>query len=135
MQTTMTLGEIRSYDPGPEVWEKLVSACGTSDDKHVVDLRDILRSNGPKDASWTTRSLPRRERVALALIASRTVEHLSTAAQVCNDVTARWIAGEAIDKDLAVAASAALAAAWETEFDAAWERLGNLLKQWCDEQD
>ena len=67
MKTTMTLGLIRSYNPCADGWKKLIAACGTSSDDHVVDLRDILRSNGQKDAWWATRCLPRRERVSLEI--------------------------------------------------------------------
>jgi hypothetical protein len=195
MKTTMTLGEIRHENPRPctEGWKKLIAACGTSDDDHVVDLRDILRSNGPRDAWWATRSLPRSERVALALRAARTVEHTSPAAKKCNAVTERWLRGEATDEELraalaeaawaeaeaqdylashrgppdpalrvprkraaawaaaraaraaaaaawaeaeAAAAEAALAAGVEAEAEAAaWDRLGEIMRQWCDEQD
>jgi hypothetical protein len=97
----MTLGEIRNASPSPESWKKLITSCGTSDDGHVVDLRDILKSNGPKDAWWATRCLPLRERVSLTL--------------------------------------RALAATWATEAEAArataWERIGEVLREWCAEQD
>jgi hypothetical protein len=111
MKTTMTLGEIRAFHPCEPGWKKLIAECGTSADEHVVDLRDILRSNGPRDAWWATRCLPRRERVALALRAARTVERLSPAAKKCNDVTERWLRGDASDDELASAAAAAWDAA------------------------
>jgi hypothetical protein len=119
MKTTMTLGEIRAFHPCEPGWKKLIAACGTSDDAHVVDLRDILRSNGPQDAWWATRCLPRRERVALALRAARTVERLSPAAKKCNDVTERWLRGDASDEELASEAAPPPSAAWAAS--AAWD--------------
>jgi hypothetical protein len=118
MKTTMTLGAIWACDPSADSWKKLIAECGTSADDYVVDLRDILRSNGPQDAWWSTRCLPRRERVALALRAARTVERLSPAAKKCNDVTERWLDGASTDEELAAAWEAA-SAAWDA--DAAWD--------------
>jgi hypothetical protein len=165
MKTTMKLGAIRACDPCADGWKKLIAACGTSDDAHVVDLRDILRSNGPQDAWWAIRCLPRLERVSLALRAARTVESLSPAAKECNDVTERWLRGDASDEELASeaaamaawaawaaseaaamaaseaaaraawVASAASAAAARAAAAPAWKNLGEIMLQWCDEQD
>jgi hypothetical protein len=104
----MTLGEIRNASPRPcePGWKKLIAACGTSDDGHVVDLRDILKSNGPKDAWWATRCLPLREQVSLALRA----------------LAATW-------------ATEAEAATWAAAMAATWDRLGEIMREWCAEQD
>jgi hypothetical protein len=150
MKTTMTLGEIRACGPCADGWKKLIAACGTSADDHVVDLRDILRSNGPCGAWWATRCLPQRERVAMALLAAMTLEHSSAEAASVGADAAWSVAARAA----AVAARAALAeadaawsagawsagawAAWAAAASAkadAWASLGEILRQWCDEQE
>lgn len=194
MKTKITLGEILACDHNLDGWKKLIVACGTANDSHVVDLREILSIIGPHYAWFVTQCLPRRERVSLGLRAAETVAHICTDPLIakCLDTIRAWIEGTVTDSELydcylesmsasvryrkqecispvfeAVAMSARAlpeAAAWASDeaaaaksaknaeewgnraaewhasmakglMDERWEKLGGIMRQWCDEQD
>jgi hypothetical protein len=144
MKTTMTLGEIRNVNPSPESWKKLIISCGTLDDAHVVDLRDILRSNGPRDAWWATECLPLKERKALRDLATKQTEFLILID--CDGKKRTWKPQfispfEAVFDSIFKVTNAVGKTCFCSDIfldeivHSAFTRFGKILHKWCDEQD
>lgn len=58
MKTTTTLNAIRAHQPCADGWKKLLAGLGkTEADNEPLELAEILRINGIKDAIWALRAL------------------------------------------------------------------------------
>jgi hypothetical protein len=116
-----TLNQIRSHSPCQEGWTKLLKHLGkTQGDDEPLSLLTILESNGLNDAIWCLRTEPTPERIqrfALAIV--RRVEHLNPEAEACNDVTERYLSGQATKAELVAARAAAANEAADAAADAA----------------
>jgi hypothetical protein len=120
---TTTLNIIRRHSPCTEGCTKLLKHLGkTQGDDEPLSLLTVLDSNGLDDAIWCLRTEPTPERIQrFALAIARRVEHLSPAAKACNDVTERYLNGQATKVELVAAEAAAEAAADEAELGCAQE--------------
>jgi hypothetical protein len=110
---TTTLNHIRSHSPCHDGWTKLLKHLGkTKPDDEPLSLLTVLKSNGLYDAIWCLRTEPTPERTQrFALSVARRVEHLSPEAKACNDVTERYLSGQATKDELRDARYAAAEAA------------------------
>jgi hypothetical protein len=110
-----TLNQIRSHHPCTDGYTKLLKHLNkTKGDDEPLSLLTILEFNGLSDAIWCLRTEQTPERIRrFTLAISRRIEHLSPTAKACNDVTERYLSGQATESDLnaAYAAHAANAAA------------------------
>jgi hypothetical protein len=111
---TTTLNQIRSHSLCTEGWAKLLRHLNkTAADDEPLSLLTILESNGLDDAIWCLRTEPTPERIQrFALYIARRVEHLHPAAKACNEVTERYLSGQATKDELKSAYTAAYAAAY-----------------------
>lgn len=117
MTITTTLNDIRSHDPSPASWEKLLKHLGKAKaDDEPLPLLTILESNGLDDALWCLRALDDRYQGPIRLLACDFAEQALKYGHEGEDrprqaiETARKYArGEATAEELA----AARAAAWE----------------------
>ncbi len=124
-----TLNAIKSHDPCPEGWRKLLAHLGkTKADDAPLPFHVILKSNGLEDALWATRAAPEHSRTwrLFGVWCARRVQHLMTDPRsiAALDVAERHGNGNATDDELAAARDAAWAAAWAVARavagDAAW---------------
>jgi hypothetical protein len=119
---TTTLNQIRSHHPCTDGYTKLLKHLNkTKGDDEPLSLLTILESNGLSDAIWCLRTEQTPERIhRFTLAIDRRVEHLSPAAKACNDVTERYLSGQATKEELNAAAAAAAAAAYAAARAAAY---------------
>lgn len=115
-----TLNQIRTFDPCPEGWAKLLRHLGkTKPDDAPLPITTILESNGLDDALWCLRSLTGYEREVrlLAVSFAREVQHLMTDPRslAALEVATAFANGQASVQDLDAARLAALAVAHEAE--------------------
>lgn len=112
-----TLNQIRVHSPSTESYAKLLKHLNkTSADDEPLSLLTVLDSNGLEDAIWCLRTEATPERIQrFALAVVRRVQHLSPDAKACNDVTERYIAGQATREEIQVAILAAYNAAENAE--------------------
>jgi hypothetical protein len=99
---TTTLKAIRAHAPCSTGWAKLLKHLNkTHSDDEPLSLLTVLESNGLDDAVWCLRTEPTPERTRrFALAVARRVEHLSTGAKACNDVTERYLNGRATEAEV-----------------------------------
>ena len=115
-----TLNQIRTFDPCPEGWAKLLRHLGkTKADDEPVAIKTILESNGLDDALWCLRSLTGYDKEVrlLAVSFAREVQHLMTDPRslAALEVATAFANGQASEQDLDAARLAALAVAHEAE--------------------
>ena len=118
MQLT-TLNKIQMCHPCSDGWRKLLKYLGkTVADDESLPFSVILDSNGLDDALWCCRTAPEHNRVwqLYAVWCARQVQHLMTDQRSLNalDVAERYANGQATDKELSAAWTAAKDA-WATE--------------------
>ena len=126
-----TLNKIRSHAPCAEGWEKLLSYLGkTKADDEPLEITTILDSNGLDDAIWCLRAVEGydRELRLFAVRCVRQVQHLLTDKRSLDalDVAERYANGDATEKEMDAAQSAAWAARYarEAAYDAVWSAAG-----------
>lgn len=112
-----TLNKIRACSPCVSGWKKLLLSLGkTEADDDPLPFHIILESNGLDDALWCCRSAPEfnNEWRLFAVWCARRVQHLMTDDRSIRalDVAENHAHGNATDKDLVMAWSAARSAAW-----------------------
>lgn len=115
-----TLNQIRTFDPCPEGWAKLLRHLGkTKADDELVAIETILISNGLDDALWCLRTLAGYEKEVrlLAVSFAREVQHLMTDPRsvAALEVATAFASGLASRQDLDAARLAAYAVAHEAE--------------------
>ena len=137
-----TLNEIKYHSPCKSGWVDLLKYLGkTQADDVPLGFDMIVKSNGLEDALWCLKTIEDNHQVSrkFALWYARQIEYLNTDPRVknCNDVTQRFINGDATQEELATARAAAWdaratacdaalvarAAAGATVVDAAWAAL------------
>ena len=111
-----TLNKIREHDPCKSGWEKLLTYLGkTKADDEPLSLLTILDSNGLNDALWCLRAVEGHDReISLyAVWCARQVQHLLTDKRSLDalDVAERYANGQATEKEMDAARSAAASAA------------------------
>ena len=107
-----TLNKIREHQPCTSGWEKLLSYLGkTKADDEPLSLVAILDSNGLDDAIWCLRAVAGRDREIrlFAVWCARQVQHVMTDQRSLDalDVAERYANGEATEKEMDAARSAA----------------------------
>jgi hypothetical protein len=112
-----TLNKIREKEPCKSGWEKLLTAVKkTKTDDEPLALITILDSNGLDDCLWCLRTVPEYDRKwrLFSVWCARKVQHLMTDPRsvMAIDIAEKYALGEATDKELAAAGTAAGAAAW-----------------------
>ena len=127
-----TLNKIRKYEPCKSGWEKLLTYLGkTKADDEPLSITTILDSNGFDDAIWCLRAVEGKDREIrlFAVWCARQVQHVMTDQRSLDalDVAERYANGEATEKEMDAARSAAAAAYYATladaeadEWEAAW---------------
>ena len=110
-----TLNKIREHRPCTSGWEKLLSYLGkTKADDEPLSLLTILDSNGLNDALWCLRAVEGydREIRLYAVWCARQAQHLLTDQRSLDalDVAERYANGEATEKEMDAARSAAASA-------------------------
>ena len=111
-----TLNKIRKHNPCTDGWENLLKYLGkTKADDEPLSLLTILDSNGLDDAIWCLRAFEGKDREIrlFAVWCARQVQHLLTDKRslAALDVAERYANGEATEKEMDAARSAAASAA------------------------
>ena len=107
-----TLNKIRKYEPCKSGWEKLLTYLGkTKSDDEPLSIATIIDSNGIDDALWCLRAVEGydREIRLFAVWCARQVQHVMTDQRSLDalDVAERYANGEATEKEMDAARSAA----------------------------
>ena len=123
MAITTTLKRIRAHQPCEHGWRKLLAGLGkTEADDEPLPYARIVEINGINDALWACRAEPQyaKEWRLFAVWCARQVKHLMTdeRSREALNVAERYANGQATEKELAAARSAAMAA-WDAASDAA----------------
>ena len=113
-----TLNQIRTFDPCPEGWAKLLRHLGKAKpDDEPVAIKTILESNGLDDALWCLRTVTGYDKEVrlLAVSFAREVQHLMTDPRsvAALEVATAFANGQASEQDLDAARLAAYVAAEE----------------------
>ena len=111
-----TLNAIRKHNPCTNGWEKLLVYLGkTKADDEPLAITTILDSNGLDDAIWCLQAVAGRDREIrlFAVSCARQVQHVMTDQRSLDalDVAERYANGEATEKEMDAARSAAASAA------------------------
>ena len=112
-----TLNRLRAHSPCADGWRQLLAHLDkTSADDEPLPLSVILESNGLEDALWALRAVDDIDREArlFACDCAEAVAHLNTDPRVLDCIASarRFSNGEATERELAAARSAAGAATW-----------------------